>query len=98
MGCDLQNDNRYSNSSSISIHAAQMGCDICLIAAVQCLYIISIHAAQMGCDTPFSQYFQPRSAFQSTQPKWAATTPALTDTTLVSISIHAAQMGCDCQW
>ena len=59
----------------ISIHAAQEGCDFFRVDVLM-LIAISIHAAQEGCDDNKAigcKYF---NAFQSTQPKRAATTVA----------------------
>ena len=56
---------------------------------------ISIHAAQEGCDHNFAHLITLPKAFQSTQPKRAATKPRCIIGNHQNISIHAAQEGCD---
>ena len=60
------------DKASVSIHAAQAGCDKC-IQRIKWRSNVSIHAAQAGCDlyVSLSQYAD--IWFQFTQPKRAAT-------------------------
>ena len=58
---------------SISIHAAQEGCDRKPTLDVDVAAEISIHAAQEGCDLVQVTLLLDRYGFQSTQPKRAAT-------------------------
>ena len=80
---------------SISIHAAQEGCDWCSRKRNTVLSYISIHAAQEGCDPASgrrninSAYFNPRS------PRGLRQEDVTKFTAVKNISIHAAQEGCD---
>ena len=58
--------------TSVSIHAAQAGCDI-IFLRIEFDFIVSIHAAQAGCDCRCAFFYFPRIEFQFTQPKRAAT-------------------------
>ena len=60
-------------NGTISIHAAQEGCDAKVWTGNDTSLSISIHAAQEGCDIRTAIHFNYSSLFQSTQPKRAAT-------------------------
>ena len=71
-GCDNESYAIGPAWYAISIHAAQEGCDV-IFPDRKPRQRISIHAAQEGCDIIGHIYFKNNSAFQSTQPKRAAT-------------------------
>ena len=46
----------YISNITISIHAAQEGCDLALKLSLIKKFDISIHAAQEGCDQAYNLY------------------------------------------
>ena len=60
-------------STTISIHAARVGCDWRLLLLTTLMTQISIHAARVGCDKYGYEVVEIIVKFQSTQPEWAAT-------------------------
>ena len=93
-GCDQEITDGGVKWIVISIHAAQEGCD-CNQWRGETVGRISIHAAQEGCDVAARVVSFVSIAFQSTQPKRAATSRASIICSGTRISIHAAQEGCD---
>ena len=79
---------------SVSIHAAQVGCDK-YINLPSLFEKVSIHAAQVGCDAHFVIIGFNSFVFQFTQPKRAATPCQCAPLSRYGVSIHAAQAGCD---
>ena len=84
----------YSQTTVISIHASQAGCDK-IARLARSTSTISIHASQAGCDPlRVGHSFHP-ILFQSTHPKRDATICADDVVSRTIISIHASQAGCD---
>ena len=94
MGCDHEVYCIGTYSVTISIHAAQEGCDLVQLESKDKMRI-SIHAAQEGCDRNMLTRMNVYIVFQSTQPKRAATFAVTEVRKEWNISIHAAQEGCD---
>ena len=81
----------------ISIHAAQEGCDL-VPSRPSKLFIYFNPRSPRGLRQVNTQLQRGKRIFQSTQPKRAATKPAVVLTAGIMISIHAAQEGCDFDW
>ena len=81
-------------SVTVSIHAAQMGCDQRqLVWFKPCM--VSIHAAQMGCDLLGGWTKLVIPCFNSRSPNGLRLFVGVVNRKSYCVSIHAAQMGCD---
>ncbi|VEJ03864.1 Uncharacterised protein [Porphyromonas cangingivalis] len=88
-------DDKISSLDLVSIHAARMGCDSCLISLAKCQKRFNSRSPD-GLRPHRSKTSRASSLFQFTQPGWAATLfgeYCIRDVEVVSI--HAARMGCD---
>ena len=85
---------RLDSSSSVSIHAAQAGCDGQTVTVTSTLISFNSRSPS-GLRLPRWLHLELSNTFQFTQPKRAATMPLVTGQNLFTVSIHAAQAGCD---